>query len=600
MRPTKRQAHLKRARSVSSVHSNVSDDNSVQEPVEITGSPSDPCAIPLDAVDARIPCGVRESRPRNRDILDSPSKRTRARRALALQSRGDRQREQLRTRNDDEDNEGISSEGSACVYGERDVTEPRARRCLDQASAGTTIADDAGGTPTPGSSTNITPKRRLSGPDKESSAYKRTKLVIGEDFYVRRTAGTKCDSAVVSINELKRVVNKGVCEICHEPMQLYVLEHKVLEFDYKVGCITCDSDTDFEIVHEEVILPYKFRHKRTAAKKERAKKYYVKLEGAVYGNMSEGGASHMQLNGILVRMGLPTLSTYTFHKYKNFITSVAQDVCIEHLRENRDKIVQAYAEDGIFPDANGILNVNVIYDGTWHTRGFTSVLGAGLVIDVKTGCVLDYVTFSKGCSTCTRMKNKLNTKKITLEHYAEWLKKHEDEEKCFKNYEGSSGAMESRAALVIWQRSIEKNKMRYVTMISDGDSNTFRTLEENNIYEGITLVKHDCINHVSKRLTTYMTKLREQTIEKMPETVKGKSGKGGKTKGKSSAQPIIVKMSGKNRLTENIVKHMQKYYRKAIIAGKTIQEMKKGIEASWQHFTILQALMNILSIIYVI
>ena len=41
---------------------------------------------------------------------------------------------------------------------------------------------------------------------------------------------------------------------------------------------------------------------------------------------------------------------------------------------------------------------------------------------------------------------------------------------CHVNYEGSSPAMEDEAAVVFWQRSIEKHKMRYRYMVSDGDS----------------------------------------------------------------------------------------------------------------------------------
>ena len=40
----------------------------------------------------------------------------------------------------------------------------------------------------------------------------------------------------------------------------------------------------------------------------------------------------------------------------------------KHLKENKDIIFEEYRKAGIEPDENGILNIEVMYDGTWHTR----------------------------------------------------------------------------------------------------------------------------------------------------------------------------------------------------------------------------------------
>lgn len=42
------------------------------------------------------------------------------------------------------------------------------------------------------------------------------------------------------------------------------------------------------------------------------------------------------------------------------------------------------------PDDNGVLNIDVSYDGSWMKRGHTSKFGMGIVTEVCTGYVVDF------------------------------------------------------------------------------------------------------------------------------------------------------------------------------------------------------------------
>lgn len=81
-----------------------------------------------------------------------------------------------------------------------------------------------------------------------------------------------------------------------------------------------------------------------------------------------------------------------------------------------------------------------VYAGSWHTRGHSSTLGLGMVIDAHTTLVLDFEVLSKKCSTCAGMRTKFLKKKIQEEHYNTWKREHAAV--CNLNYEGSSGGME--------------------------------------------------------------------------------------------------------------------------------------------------------------
>ena len=70
----------------------------------------------------------------------------------------------------------------------------------------------------------------------------------------------------------------------------------------------------------------------------------------------------------------------------------------------------------------------------------------------------------KLCELCKTYKAKL-----TKREFDEWFEVHKSE--CSINYfEKSSGVMEEAAALVIFRHSLEKRKLRYTSMLRDGDN----------------------------------------------------------------------------------------------------------------------------------
>ncbi|KAL8583881.1 hypothetical protein ACOMHN_009635 [Nucella lapillus] len=57
--------------------------------------------------------------------------------------------------------------------------------------------------------------------------------------------------------------------------------------------------------------------------------------------------------------------------------------------------------------------------------------------------------------------------------------------------------MEKEAAVRMWSRSIRKNGMRYVRMLSDGDSVAYKAVKDANLYQ---VDKLECLNHCDKRM----------------------------------------------------------------------------------------------------
>ena len=185
------------------------------------------------------------------------------------------------------------------------------------------------------------------------------------------------------------------------------------------------------------------------------------------------------------------------------------------------------------------LSVTVTCDATWQKRGHQSLYGVVVVASWESGLILDTEVLSKWCKDCHAKRNM----DPTSAEFLEWWKEHQSV--CTVNYSGSSGAMEVEGALRIWRRSLEKHKLRYTTMIADGDSSTYPTIAADKPYGPDHPVKKmECVGHVQKRMYAHLKVLKKKQNE-------GPDGK-------------VVRMGGRGRLTEVVMKKLQRYYGKAI------------------------------------
>ena len=64
-----------------------------------------------------------------------------------------------------------------------------------------------------------------------------------------------------------------------------------------------------------------------------------------------------------------------------------------------------------------------------------------------------------------------------------------------------------RVAEIAWERSVERNKLRYVTVVSDGDSKAYNKICDLAPYRETVIEKEECLNHVGKSLGTALRNL---------------------------------------------------------------------------------------------
>lgn len=304
---------------------------------------------------------------------------------------------------------------------------------------------------------------------------------------------------------------------------------------------------------------------------KRGKSYDVNRR-AVYHSIESGGG-YEGLLSFCAAMNMPCISTNAYYKQLDIILQILVEEAEEEMKGAGQRLRQLMENDAVC--SIEILDVAVSFDGTWAKRGFTSLIGVFFVISLDTGEVLDYHILSKSCQKCLRKKSQCEDDDAFLE----WKREHEASGQCDINYTGSSPGMEAEAASVIWNRSLEKHKMRYKWMVCDGDSKSHSAVE--NVYgEECIVEKMDCVGHVQKRMGKHLLKLKSTFKDKLAD---GKS------------------IGGRGRLTEDKIKHLQKYYGLAIRQNSlknsnpseedvnvAVYSMKKNIIAILHHSIKLQ------------
>ncbi|GFX67421.1 uncharacterized protein TNCV_178251 [Trichonephila clavipes] len=149
---------------------------------------------------------------------------------------------------------------------------------------------------------------------------------------------------------------------------------------------------------------------------------------------------------------------------------------------------KAAAEEKII---DGTVNSVVVNgDGTWKTRGHTSLIGVCALIGADCGKVLDMEVMSSYCKGCDSYKGpKFGPK------YSAFLAKHQIF--CRKNHSGSAKGMEVCGMQKNFFRSEQKHGLKYQRYIGDGDSKSFSSIAEKNpCGDSVPIEKIECVGHV--------------------------------------------------------------------------------------------------------
>lgn len=193
--------------------------------------------------------------------------------------------------------------------------------------------------------------------------------------------------------------------------------------------------------------------------------------------------------------------------------------------------------------------LSVSGDGSWRKRGFSSLFGFSSLIGWFTGKVIDIFVKSKYCKECEHWEKKKDTAE-----YDEWKNVHENN--CQANHSGSAGKMEPDAIVEMFSRSESTYNVRYAYYIGDGDSKTYKSIQDAKPYGDFPVTKKECIGHVQKRIGTRLRNLKKEAKN----------------------------LGGRGKLTGKLIDEMSIYYGLAIRRNTdSIDNMRKEIYATLYH-----------------
>ena len=105
-------------------------------------------------------------------------------------------------------------------------------------------------------------------------------------------------------------------------------------------------------------------------------------------------------------------------------------------------------------------------------KGHSSENCVVTAISVSTRKCLDYQVMSKSCKGCQTWLKRQN-----VPNYSVWR----NNQNYHINHTKSSGATEAADAVTIFKRSLDKNNLRYVSYIGDGDTSSFNEVDNSNL-----------------------------------------------------------------------------------------------------------------------
>ena len=108
---------------------------------------------------------------------------------------------------------------------------------------------------------------------------------------------------------------------------------------------------------------------------------------------------------------------------------------------------------------------------------------------------------------------------------------------------------------------VEHHRLRYMTMVGDGDSKAHTRLLQIQPYGAEEVQKEECINHVGKRLDAALSNLVANCSKKS----------------------VTLGGQGHGRLTHEAIRKLQIYYSQAIRSANSAEEMRRNLLASIHH-----------------
>lgn len=238
------------------------------------------------------------------------------------------------------------------------------------------------------------------------------------------------------------------------------------------------------------------------------------------------GQGFAQLDTMAAFLNMPSMSNMTYQKLHLNVSNHTNDTAIEAMILAGNEEAEIAKKEGNVNE-NGVPLITVIADGAWSKRSYKSGYNAlSGVVSILFYIFIDYLIFSlsllyfllsqqasiigyntkkvlymgvrnKYCSICDKAKLNGNTASAHV---------------CFKNWNGTSSAMEADIIVEGFRQSIPMHNIIYNKLIGDGDSSVTKKLFLAKPYGRDVFVKKiECMNHI---LRNYLNRIVDLSVHR--------------------------------------------------------------------------------------
>ncbi|GFS79951.1 uncharacterized protein TNCV_750931 [Trichonephila clavipes] len=186
---------------------------------------------------------------------------------------------------------------------------------------------------------------------------------------------------LVDFNQVNNLLRSAKCQYCEKQTLKLELGAKLgFSYNLKLLCSNCDEN--------KTVVNTSLKSVQTS--------HDVNLR--ITQAFSHIGKGYSAIEKFCMVMNIDPFSSTTYGKcarrLDNAYTLASENIFAEIHREIKN----------VYENGAEITDLSVSFDGTWLTRGHTSLIGVGCVIDMLTGYVVDFEVMSKVCRHCSVAK----------------------------------------------------------------------------------------------------------------------------------------------------------------------------------------------------
>lgn len=202
---------------------------------------------------------------------------------------------------------------------------------------------------------------------------------------------TTAENIIVNLNSLNKFINQFKCLLCNKSRTMYseICYTQGLANQIDVRCTSCA---------ESVCKWWTSETSGTGRSQ-----FYTINRDTVFASLSTGMGAEKS-KSIFEKLNLSAMHHQTFQTHAEAIYNLNDEVRQVIFQKSAEIVRKEHlALAGADQNCSEPLNISVSYDGSWLTRGHTSLIGLGCVIDCLTGLVIDGHVMNSYCQVCRRI-----------------------------------------------------------------------------------------------------------------------------------------------------------------------------------------------------